>query len=85
LRPVDGYLVRLTAAAWLAFSIPHLIYHLAHLDMLDGTDKVLNVIGLGAVVIAGGALLLPYRRVPDVTAAAGGTSSAGGPAQRGPA
>ena len=85
LRPADGYLVRLTAVAWLAFSIPHLIYHLGHLDMFDGLDKVLNVIGLGAAVIAGGALLLPYRRVPDVTSAAGGTSSAGGPAQRGPA
>jgi hypothetical protein len=83
LRPADGYLVRLTAAAWLAFSIPHLIYHLAHPGMLDGTDKVLSVIGLGAVVIAGGALLLPYRRVPDVTSAAGGASPAGGPAQRG--
>ena len=79
LRPADGYLVRLTAAAWLAFSIPHLIYHLGHLDLLGGTDKVLNVIGLGAAVIAGGALLLPYRRVPAVTSAAGGTSPAGGP------
>jgi hypothetical protein len=78
-RPADGYLVRLTAAAWLAFSIPHLIYHLGHLDMLEGTDKVLSVIGLGAVVIAGGALLLPYRRVPDVTSAAGGTSPAADP------
>jgi hypothetical protein len=53
--------------------------------MFDGTDKVLNVIGLGAVVIASGALLLPYRRVPDVISAAGGMSPAGGPAQRGPA
>jgi hypothetical protein len=81
LRPADGYLVRLTAVAWLAFSVPHLIYHLAHPGMLGGTDKVLSVTGLSAVVMAGGALLLACRRVPDV-APAGFTSSAGARAAR---
>jgi hypothetical protein len=61
LRPADGYLVRLTGVAWLVFSVPHLLYHLDHLDHYATIDKAGNVISLGAFVVAGAVLLLPVR------------------------
>jgi hypothetical protein len=61
-RASDNYLVRLTAGAWLAFSIPHLIFHLAHLDMYGTRDQVLNLVSLGGtVVLATWLLLAPHR------------------------
>ena len=40
------------AVAWLAWGVPHLVYHLRHLDMLSSTgDKVANVVGLAAVPV----------------------------------
>lgn len=43
--------------AWLAYGIPHLVYHLRHLDTLDGADTfavpftlALNVVVAGLVV-----------------------------------
>ena len=63
-------LVRLTGAAWLAFSVPHLSYHVAHLDMYGGVDRLLNIVTLGGTVVLAAALLLPHRRevaAADVT------------------
>ena len=57
-RAADTYLVRLTALVWLVFSVPHLIYHLRHLDMYSGADRPLNVIALGFFVVAGAVLLM---------------------------
>jgi len=58
----DPFLTRLTGAAWTAFNLPHLIFHLAHLDMYNTRDQILNVAALGGVLLAGAALLLaPYR------------------------
>jgi hypothetical protein len=54
--------VRLTAVAWLVFSVPHLAYHLAHLDGYSPVDKMLNVVALGATVLLP-AMLLPVRRL----------------------
>jgi hypothetical protein len=34
------------ALGWLAYSIPHLVYHLRHLDVYDGSDQVANVVAL---------------------------------------
>lgn len=43
--------------AWLAYGVPHLVYHLRHLEPLDGADQVavpftlaLNVVVAGLVV-----------------------------------
>ena len=61
LRPANDFLVRLAGATWLAFSIPHLAYHSAHLDMYHGADWILNVIALGGTVVLAALLLLPVR------------------------
>jgi len=39
------------AIAWLAWGVPHLVYHLRHLDVLSTGDKVANVVGLVAVPV----------------------------------
>ncbi|MEU5689779.1 hypothetical protein DEJ48_14835 [Streptomyces venezuelae] len=70
LRVENVLAVQLAGLAWLVFSVPHLIYHLQHLDMYTGVDKVMNVVSLSLFVLAGAALLLPGRnkggdRAPD--------------------
>jgi Domain of unknown function (DUF4345) len=59
---------RLTGLAWVVFSVPHLAYHSAHLDVYNRTDQILNVLGLGASVLLGLVLCLPRRvsPVPEV-------------------
>jgi hypothetical protein len=59
LRPADRYLVRLTGVVWLVFSVPHLVFHLLHLDMYGRLDQVLNVVTLGYFVVVGAALVVP--------------------------
>lgn len=44
-------LVIAVAIAWLAWGIPHLVYHLRHLDVLSTGDKVANVVALVAVPV----------------------------------
>jgi hypothetical protein len=44
-------LVIAVAVAWLAWDIPHLVYHLRHLDVYDTGDKVLNVSALAALPV----------------------------------
>jgi hypothetical protein len=44
-------LVIAVAVAWLAWGIPHLVYHLRHLDVYDTGDKVLNVSALAALPV----------------------------------
>lgn len=63
--PSDGRLAKVTGLTWLVFGIPHLAYHLQHLDMYNNRDKVLNVLALGLFVVAGAALLLPERQHPE--------------------
>ena len=62
-RPADDFLVRLTALAWLAFSVPHLIYHLGHLTHYAPIDRVGNVVTLGLVTLVPAVLLAPRRSV----------------------
>jgi hypothetical protein len=55
------------AVAWLAWGVPHLVYHLRHLDLYSTTDKVLNVVALAAlpvvaVVVLTLTLTCPARR-----------------------
>ncbi|UWE08678.1 hypothetical protein [Actinacidiphila bryophytorum] len=75
-RPDNGQVVALTGLTWLVFSVPHFVYHMQHLDMYNGRDQVLNVISLGAFVLAGAALLLPARGGPDPRVS--GTAGRGG-------
>jgi hypothetical protein len=59
LRP----LVIAVAIAWLAWGVPHLVYHLRHLDKYSTTDQVLNVFALAALpVLAVAVLVLTLRR-----------------------
>jgi hypothetical protein len=60
LRP-DPEILRMTGAAWLAFSLPHLTFHLFHLDMYRPADKAGNIVTLGGSVILAAILLLPTR------------------------
>jgi hypothetical protein len=51
------------AVAWLAWSVPHLVYHLRHLDVFSTGDKVVNVFLLGSLpVLAVVVLVLTLRR-----------------------
>jgi hypothetical protein len=61
-RASDTYLVRLTGGAWLAFSLPHLIFHMAHLDTYGVRDQALNVIALGGTVLLAASLVLAPER-----------------------
>jgi hypothetical protein len=58
-------ILRLAGAAWLAFSLPHLAFHLAHLDMFATVDQVGNVVVLGGTVVLAAALLLLPSREPS--------------------
>jgi hypothetical protein len=56
-------LVIAVAVAWLAWGVPHLVYHLRHLDVYETEDQVLNVFALAALpVLAILVLVLTLRR-----------------------
>ena len=53
------------AAAWILYSLPHLVYHLRHLDVYDTTDQVLTVVALAlALVLPAIVLVAELRRPP---------------------
>jgi nucleoside-diphosphate-sugar epimerase len=59
-------LVRIAATSSLLFAVPHLVYHLRHLEHYDGADKAANAISLtGAVVLAAIVLALSLRPAPQ--------------------
>jgi len=65
---VGALVVRTTTAArlaglvWLVFSVPHAVYHLAHLHVFAPVDRALNAVTLtGLVLLALGALVWPAR------------------------
>jgi hypothetical protein len=62
----------MVGAGWLAFGVPHLIFHMLHLDGYTTADKVGNVGGLGGTVLLAALLLVPAVTQPRP----GGTVSA---------
>ena len=55
-------MVRTASVGYLVFGIPHLVYHLRHLDVFNSTDKAVNAVILSlAVLSALGALLLSLQ------------------------
>ena len=52
---------RAVGIAWTVFGIPHLAYHLHHLEGLAVIDVVGNVASLGGSVLLGVLILLPSR------------------------
>ena len=55
-------LARLTGVVWLVFSVPHWLYHSAHLGLYGTRDQVLNEVGLVAVVLLAALLCVPPGR-----------------------
>jgi hypothetical protein len=53
--------VRTAGLVWLVFGVPHLAYHLAHLGVYGGLDRVLNVVALGGTLLLAALLVLPGR------------------------
>lgn len=51
-------LVRVTAGVWLVYSVPHFVYHAAHLGHMETIDAVGNVVSLGLAVVVPIALLV---------------------------
>ncbi|MBA2625764.1 MAG: hypothetical protein H0U89_09190 [Acidimicrobiia bacterium] len=58
---VGPVLVRVAAGSALLYGAPHLVYHLAHLDLYDTADQVGNAVALGLGVVAPLAVLLLAR------------------------
>jgi len=56
-------LVGVAAGVNLVNAVPHLVYHLRHLEVYDTTDQVANVVALGSAVLVPLALLVWVRRV----------------------
>lgn len=50
-------------AAWVVFSVPHLVYHLRHLELLPPGDWFAEIASLSSTIVLGLPLLLPARRV----------------------
>jgi hypothetical protein len=57
-------LVVTAGLAWIVYGVPHLVYHLRHLDVYDTGDQVANVVLLGLAPLAGLAIVLLSRGVP---------------------
>jgi nucleoside-diphosphate-sugar epimerase len=54
-------IARITALSWLAYSIPHWVYHLRHLSMpMSGAEKVAVMVSLSVPILA--ALLILFDR-----------------------
>ncbi|MCU1396364.1 MAG: hypothetical protein JWM34_4792 [Ilumatobacteraceae bacterium] len=55
-------LVRVAAGAWLVDAVPHLVYHLRHLDVYGTVDTIGNVVSLGLLaVLPLGVLVMSWR------------------------
>lgn len=52
---------RLVGLAWEVFSVPHLAFHAAHLNIDEVGDRVGNVVALGGTVALAAVLLVPQR------------------------
>src|SRR3954453_10113752 len=59
------YLVQVAAGATLVNSLPHLLYHAAHLSPFDGSDKVALMVSLSVSVVVPIVLLVRSMRVTE--------------------
>lgn len=53
---------RAVAAAWIVFSIPHLAYHVGHLEGLDALNVAVELLSLSSTIVLAVPLLLPHRQ-----------------------
>jgi hypothetical protein len=56
----------LVGSAWTMFNLPHLVFHLVHLDEFGTADRIGNVVALGGSALLGLVLLVPDRRPAEV-------------------
>lgn len=61
---LDRLMTRVALLAYLIFAVPHLLFHLGHLDGLPTVDAVAQVVSLGAGVAGPLMLLWLTRRLP---------------------
>ena len=59
---------QVVGVAWLVFSVPHLAYHLHHLEGFAVHDAVGQVVGLGSTVVLAVPLIWPPKRVAATSA-----------------
>jgi hypothetical protein len=76
-------LARLAGVVWLVFSVPHWLYHSAHLGLYGTRDQVLNEVALVTVVLAAVLLCVPRDRWVGRRAPAAATAPAAPAAPRG--
>ncbi|HET7652226.1 MAG TPA: NAD(P)-dependent oxidoreductase [Acidimicrobiales bacterium] len=55
-------LARTAAVSALLFAVPHLVYHLSHLDVYDAADKVGNITSLSVAAVLPVAVLVMTRK-----------------------
>lgn len=65
---LEGLLVKVALWSFLAFSLPHLVYHLLNLEPYGTADAIGNVLTLGFTVVAPAALLVSMHRSPGAFA-----------------
>ncbi len=58
-------LVRTASIAWLVYSIPHLAYHLRHLDLYDTADQIANGVTLALPVVVSAFTLFAAPRARE--------------------
>ena len=63
-------LVVTAGLAWIVYGVPHLVYHLRHLDVYDTGDKVANAVLLTLAPIAGAVVAYLGARTPAPVASA---------------
>ena len=64
-----------TAVAWLAYAVPHELYHATHLDPFGTKDKVGQLAGIGLDIVVAAFLLVSVLSVTNSTANRGANSS----------
>jgi hypothetical protein len=57
-------LVVTAGLAWIAYGVPHLVYHLRHLDVYDTGDQVANVVLLTLAPVAGAVVVYLGAQMP---------------------
>ncbi|HEX6310234.1 MAG TPA: hypothetical protein VF152_01245 [Acidimicrobiia bacterium] len=71
-------LVVIAGLGWLVQAVPHLVYHLRHLELYDPGDQVANVTGLVLVaVLAAVALVLGAKMPASLTPRSSASSTSG--------
>lgn len=61
----EGRLVRISLVVWLAYAIPHFVFHLTEMGAMPFLDDAANIASLGLVVVLPLALLLLSRDAKD--------------------